>query len=101
MKHAPSSCQAEKRRNLFLGSNYLTKVKVNFTNSFQNGVLSAHICVQKSCPLEAHCYMDRTFVNAVTTKCTEKEAYRKNIKPNSAFIYEICAMRCVFYTNIM
>lgn len=84
----------------------LNSVKLNFANSFQNSMLPGCICVQNTCPLEAHCYMDRTYVNAVTTECTEKEAYRKKIKPHSAFIHEICAtfsqsFTCVFSTNIM
>lgn len=69
-------------------------------------MLSACISVQNTCLLEAHCYMDRTFINAVTTECTEKEAYRKKIKPHSAFIHEICAtfslrFTGIFYTIIM
>lgn len=106
IKHAPSSCQAKKKKKLCSWSNYWTQVKLSSSNSFQNSMLSACICVQNTCPLEAHCYMDRTFVNAVTTECTEKEAYRKKIKPHSAFIHEICAtfsqrFTCVFYTIIM
>lgn len=63
-------------------------------------MLSACICVQNTCSLEAHCYMDRTFLNAVTTECTEKEIYRKKIKP-SAFIHKICATFCQRFTCVL
>lgn len=106
MKHAPSSWQAKnKKKKSCSWSNYWTQAKLNSTNPFQNSMLSACICVQNTSPLEAHRYMDRT-LSAVSTEHTEREAYRKKIKPHSAFIHEIWApfsqrFTCVFYTDIM
>lgn len=76
IKHAPSSCQAYKRRRLLLDQVTKPQQSSISTNSLHNSMISTYICAQNNSPLEAPCYMDRTRVNVEPAgEHSDQEAY--------------------------